>query len=179
MPECRFLPTRLSIHPSVFVAESCVLRGDIEVGPQSSLWFGSVLRGDTAPIRIGARSNVQDGCILHTDLDVPVDIGNDVTLGHGAIVHGARVGDETLIAMRATVLSHAVIGRNCLIGAGALVPEGVVIPDGSLVLGVPGKIVRPLSGDEIKRVRQNARVYLEYAGAYREGRITKPAEEGR
>jgi carbonic anhydrase/acetyltransferase-like protein (isoleucine patch superfamily) len=173
----KFLPTRLAIHPSVFVAESCVLRGEISVGAQSSLWFGSVLRGDTAPIRIGARSNVQDGCILHTDLDVPVEIGDSVTLGHGAIVHGAKVGDETLIAMRATVLSHAVIGRNCLIGAGALVPEGAVVPDGSLVLGIPGKVVRSLRPDEMERVRENARVYLEYAEAYRAGRIGKPSWE--
>ena len=177
MPEQRFLPTRLTIHPSAFVAENCTLRGEIQVGAKSSLWFQCVLRGDTAPIRIGERTNIQDGCILHTDLDVPVEIGHDVTVGHGAIVHGARVGDETLIAMRATVLSHAVIGRHCLVGAGALVPERMVVPDGSLVLGVPGKIVRPLTAQEIERVLENARVYLAYARAYTEGLVGRPPRE--
>jgi carbonic anhydrase/acetyltransferase-like protein (isoleucine patch superfamily) len=177
LPPQRFLPTRLTIHPTAFVAENCTLRGEVQVGAQSSLWFQSVLRGDTAPIRIGERTNVQDGCILHTDLDVPVEIGHDVTIGHGAIVHGAQVGEETLIAMRATVLSHAVIGRHCLIGAGALVPERMVVPDGSLVLGVPGKIVRPLTAEEIERVLENARVYLAYARAYTEGLVGRPPRE--
>jgi len=173
----RFLPTRLNIDPTAFVAENCTLRGEVGVGAQSSLWFQCVLRGDTAPIRIGERSNIQDGCILHTDLDVPVEIGNDVTVGHGAIVHGARGGDETLIAMRATVLSHAVIGRHCLVGAGALIPERMVIPDGSLVLGVPGRVVRPLTAVEIERVLENARVYLAYARAYAEGLVGRPPRE--
>ncbi|MCI0409458.1 MAG: gamma carbonic anhydrase family protein [Acidobacteria bacterium] len=177
MAQQRFLPTRLNIHPSAFVAENCTLRGEVQVGAQSSLWFQCVLRGDTAPIRIGERSNIQDGCILHTDLDVPVEIGNDVTVGHGAIVHGAHVGAETLIAMRATVLSHAVIGRHCLVGAGALVPERMVVPDGSLVLGVPGRIVRPLTAQEIERVLENARVYLAYAQAYTEGLVGRPSGE--
>ena len=173
----RFLPTRLHIHPSAFLAENCTLRGDVQVGAQSSIWFQCVLRGDTAPIRIGERSNIQDGCILHTDLDVPVEIGNDVTVGHGAIVHGAKVGDQTLVAMRSTVLSHAVIGRRCIIGAGALVPERCVIPDGSLVLGVPGKIIRPLTDQEVERVLENARAYLAYAKAYSEGLVGRPPKE--
>lgn len=176
MDPVKFLPTRLSIHPSAFVAENCVLRGDVAIGADSSVWFLSVLRGDTAPIRIGARTNLQDGCILHTDLELPVVIGDDVTVGHGAIVHGAKVGDETLIAMRATVLSGAVIGRRCLVGAGALVPERAVIPDGSLVLGVPGKVVRPLRASEVERVLENARAYLAYSRAYREG-VLKAAPE--
>jgi carbonic anhydrase/acetyltransferase-like protein (isoleucine patch superfamily) len=173
----RFLPTRLSIHPSAFVAENCTLRGEVHLGAQSSVWFQCVLRGDTAPIRIGERSNIQDGCILHTDVDVPVDIGNDVTVGHGAIVHGARVGDETLIAMRATVLSNAVIGRRCIVGAGALVPERMVIPDGSLVLGIPGRVVRPLTAQEVERVLENAKAYLAYARAHSEGLVGRPPKE--
>ena len=172
-----FLPTRLSVHPTVFVAENCTLRGDIHVGANSSLWFLSVLRGDTAPIRIGERTNIQDGCILHTDLDAPVEIGNDVTVGHGAIIHGARVADEVLIAMRATVLSGAVIGRRSIVGAGAVVPERAVIPEGSLVLGVPGKIVRSITEREIDRVLENARIYLAYARAYAEGRVGRPSGE--
>ena len=177
MPQEQFLPTRLSIHPSAFVAENCTLRGEVHVGAQSSVWFLCVLRGDTAPIRIGERTNIQDGCILHTDLDVPVQIGNDVTVGHGAVVHGARVGDDTLIAMRATLLSHAVIGRRCIVGAGAVVPEHVVIPDGSLVLGVPGRVIRPLTGQEVERVLENARVYLAYAKAHAEGVVGRPQME--
>lgn len=170
----RFLPTRLSIHPSAFVAEPSVLCGEVSLGADSSVWFMAVLRGDTAPIRVGERTNLQDGCILHTDMDLPVEIGNDVTVGHGAIVHGARVAGEALIAMRATVLSGAVVGRHCLIGAGALVPEGMVVPDGSLVLGVPGKIVRALKAAEVERILENARVYLEYARAYRDGVVKPP-----
>ena len=173
-----FLATRLRLHPSVFVAENCTLRGDIQVGAQSSLWFQCVLRGDSAPIRIGERSNLQDGCILHTDWDVPVEIGNDVTVGHGAVVHGAKVGDATLIAMRSTILSHAIIGSRCIIGAGAVVPERSVIPDGSLVLGVPGRVIRPLTAQEVERVMENARAYLAYARAYAEGRVGSPAKEG-
>ena len=119
-----FLPTRLSIHPTAFVAGNCTLRGEVSVGALSSLWFSTVLRADTAPIRIGERSNIQDGSVLHVDLGMPVEIGNDVTVGHAAVVHGARVADEVLIAMRATVLSGAVIGRHCIIGAGALLTEG-------------------------------------------------------
>jgi carbonic anhydrase/acetyltransferase-like protein (isoleucine patch superfamily) len=173
----QFLQTRLSIHPTAFVAESCTLRGDVTVGAHSSLWFQSVLRADTAPIRIGERSNIQDGCILHTDLDLPVEIGDDVTVGHGAIVHGAKVEGEVLVAMRATILSGAVIGRRCIIGAGALVPEKMVIPPGSLVLGIPGNVVRPLSDQDIQRILENARVYMDYARAYAEGRVARPPGE--
>jgi gamma-carbonic anhydrase len=174
-----FLPTSLRIHPTVYVAPSCILRGDVTVGAASSLWFHTVVRGDMAPVRIGERSNVQDGCILHVDVDCPVEIGNDVTLGHGAIVHGARIADEVLIAMRATVLSGAVVGRHCIIGAGAVVTEGAVIPEGSLVLGVPGKAVRSLKSGEIHRILENARSYVAHAEAYRRGLVGAPAGEGR
>jgi carbonic anhydrase/acetyltransferase-like protein (isoleucine patch superfamily) len=166
-----FLPTRVRIHPTAFVAETCVLRGDVEVGSYSSLWFHCVVRGDAAPIRIGERSNVQDGCVLHVDADRPVQIGDDVTLGHGAIVHGARVHDEVLIAMRATVLSGAIVERRCIVGAGAVVAENARIPEGSLVLGVPGKVIRSLRAEEIDRILENARAYVRYAEAYRSGRV--------
>ena len=174
----QFLPTRLTIDPSVFVAENCTLRGEVRVGARSSLWFQTVIRGDSAPIVIGERSNIQDGCVLHTDLDQPVEIGNDVTVGHSAVVHGARVGDQVLVAMRATVLSGAVIGARCLIGAGALVTEGMRVPDGSLVLGVPGRVVRPLKEEEIRRVIENARAYVAYAEAYRSGRVAAAGKGG-
>jgi len=173
----RFLPTRLRIHPTAFVAETCVLRGDVTVGADSSLWFQCVARGDAEPIRIGDRTNVQDGCVLHVDVDCPLEIGNDVTLGHGAIVHGARVHDEVLIAMRATVLSGAIVERRCIIGAGAVVPEKARIPEGSLVLGVPGKVIRSLRPEEIGRILDNARAYVAYAEAYRSGRIGAGMQE--
>jgi len=171
------LPTRLRIDPTAFIAESCVLRGDVSVGAGSSLWFHTVARGDIAPVRIGERSNVQDGCVLHVDVGCPVEIGNDVTLGHGAIVHGARIADEVLIAMRATILSGAVIGRHCIVGAGAVVIENAVIPEGSLVLGIPGKVVRKLKPEEIERVLENARSYVAHAEAYRSGRVRPPGRE--
>ena len=173
------LPTRLNIHPTAFVAEDCVLRGDVSVGAESSLWFFTVVRGDIAPVRIGERSNVQDGCILHVDRDCPVEIGNDVTLGHGAIVHGARIADEVLIGMRATLLSGAVVGSHCIIGAGSVVTENAIIPEGSLVLGIPGKPVRRLRPGEIERIRDNARSYVAHAEAYRSGRVAGPGREGR
>jgi len=171
------LPTAVRLHPSAFVAESCILRGDITVGAESSLWFHVVVRGDLAPVRIGARSNVQDGCVLHVDLDCPVEIGDDVTLGHGAIVHGARIANEVLVAMRATVLSGAVVGRHSIIGAGAVVTERAVIPEGSLVLGVPGKVVRAVTPGEIERILANARSYVAHSAAYRSGRIRRPDRE--
>ncbi len=172
-----FLPTLLRIHPRAFIAEGCILRGAVTVGELSSLWFQTVARGDMAPVVIGDRSNVQDGCILHVDRDLPVEIGNDVTLGHGAIVHGARIADEVLVAMRATVLSGAVVGRHCIIGAGAVVTEGAVIPEGSLVLGVPGKVIRKVKPGEVERILENARAYVEHAEAYRSGRVRPPAGE--
>jgi len=174
-----FLPTRVSVHPTAFIAENCTLRGEIHVGAHSSLWFQTVLRGDTAPIRIGERTNIQDGSILHGDQGMPVEIGNDVTVGHAAVVHGAKVADEVLIAMRATVLSGAVIGRHSIIGAGALIKENFVVPEASLVLGIPGEVVRELRPEEVERVIENARIYVVCAEAYRGGRIRAPrAEEG-
>ena len=170
------LAPRLSIHPTAFVAETCVLRGEVSVGALSSVWFQTVVRGDSAPIRIGDRSNIQDGSVLHVDREMPVEIGDDVTVGHAAVVHGARVADEVLIAMRATVLSGAKIGRHCIIGAGALVTENFVVPEGSLVLGIPGVVVRRLRPDEVERILENARAYVEYAAAYRTGRVGPPSE---
>ena len=171
------LPTRLRIHPTAFVAESCILRGDVSIGAGASLWFHTVARGDIAPVRIGDRSNVQDGCILHVDRGCPAEIGNDVTLGHGAIVHGARIAGEVLVGMRATLLSGAVVGRHCIIGAGAVVTENAVIPEGSLVLGVPGKVVRKVTPGEIERILENARSYVAHAEAYRSGRVTAMGRE--
>ena len=133
------------IDPDVgFIAPTAVLVGDVVVGPDVGIWFGVVARGDIETITIGARSNVQENCVLHTDTGYPLVIGANVTIGHSAIVHGCTIGDNTLIGMGATVLNGAVIGKNCLIGANALVTEGKVIPDNSLVMGAPAKVVREI-----------------------------------
>ena len=150
----------------VFVAETAVLIGDVEVGAGSSIWYGAVLRGDTAPIRVGRASSIQDNAVVHGDAGVPTTIGDNVTVGHGAIVHSATVGSNTLIGMGATVLNGAVIGENCIVGAGALVKENAVVPAGSLIVGVPGKVVRKLGPEQIEALTTSARHYVEYAKNY-------------
>src|SRR5690606_14143710 len=124
-----------------FVAPNAVLVGDVVLGPEVGVWFGVVARGDNERIAIGARSNVQENCVLHTDMGFPLTIGENCTIGHSAILHGCTIGDNSLIGMGATVLNGAKIGKNCLIGANALVTEGKEIPDNSLVVGAPRKVV--------------------------------------
>jgi carbonic anhydrase/acetyltransferase-like protein (isoleucine patch superfamily) len=169
-----YRPTKIGIDPTAYVAPGAALLGEVTVGARASIWFHATVRGDLEPVTIGAESNVQDGCVIHVDHGRPTRIGERVTLGHGAIVHAATVGDECLIAMRAVVLSGSVIGRHCLIGAGAVVPEGMTVPEGSLVLGLPGRVVRPLRPEEIARIRDNARSYVDLAGAYRAGGLGGP-----
>ncbi len=160
----------ITIDPTAYIAPGAHLAGRVTIGPRASVWFAAVLRGDLEGIEIGAFSNVQDGCILHTDRGLPTRLGERVTLGHGAIVHGAIVEDDCLIAMRAVVLSGCTIGRHSLVGAGAVVTEGTEIPEGSLVLGVPAKVIRPLRKDEIERIEKNARSYVDLAAEYLAGR---------
>ena len=150
-----------------WVAPGCHVIGDVVLEAKASVWFGSTLRGDNEPIVIGAGSNVQENCVLHTDMGYPLTIGAGCTVGHKAMLHGCRIGDNTLIGMGATVLNGAVIGRNCLIGAGALVTEGKLIPDGSLVIGVPGKVVRQLDAQTIAGLRQSALSYQQNAARFR------------
>ena len=169
-----YCPTRLAIDPSAWVAPGATLVGDVTLGARASIWFQATVRGDLAPIAVGEESNIQDACVLHVEKDGPVRLGARVTVGHGAIVHGATVEDEVLVAMRAVVLSGCHIGSQCLIGAGAVVPEGTRVPPGSLVLGVPGRVVRPLREDEIERIRTNARSYVRLAEAYRNGEVRVP-----
>jgi carbonic anhydrase/acetyltransferase-like protein (isoleucine patch superfamily) len=164
-------PQHLTIDPTAWVAPGAALVGEISLGPSASVWFNATVRGDIAPVVIGAESNVQDACVVHVDHGAPARIGARVTLGHGAIVHGATIEDEVLIAMKAVVLSGCRVGSRSLIGAGAVVPEGTQVPPGSLVLGVPGRVVRPLREDEIERVLRNARNYVDLAAAYRSGRM--------
>ncbi len=127
-----------------WIAASADLIGKVRLLPMTSVWFGAVLRGDNEWIEVGEGSNIQDRCVLHTDIGASLTIGRNCTIGHGAILHGCTVGDGSLIGMGATVLNHAQIGKHCLIGANALIPEGKVIPDGSLVIGAPGKVIRVL-----------------------------------
>lgn len=133
---------------NAFLAATAVVVGDVTLGVDASIWFGAVIRGDVAPVRIGRRVNVQDNAVIHCDTGVTNEIEDDVTIGHGAIVHGAYVGAGSLIGMGATVLGGTRIGKGCLIAAGAVVPPGLIVPDGHCVMGVPGKIVRPVRDSE-------------------------------
>ncbi len=153
--------------PGVFLAEGAVVIGDVEVGRDASIWFGAVLRGDINAIRIGDRTNIQDGCILHVTHAYGVRIGKDVTVGHAAVVHGCSVADGTLIGMGAVVLDNARIGSRALVAAGALVPENFIIPDGMLAAGVPARLVRPLSEEEQERLLESATHYVQYAASFR------------
>jgi len=165
------LPTRLSIDKTAYVAATAVLAGEVVVGPRASVWFGAVLRGDLAPVLVGADSNVQDGSILHVEAGVAAKLGARVTVGHGAIVHAAEVGDDCLIGIASVILSGARIGAGSIIGAGALVKEGFEVPPGSVVFGVPGKVVRRVTEEESRRIDQNWRAYVEYAEAYKTGKM--------
>jgi carbonic anhydrase/acetyltransferase-like protein (isoleucine patch superfamily) len=144
---------------SYWIAPSADVMGRVRLKPDASIWFQAVLRGDNDWIEIGDGSNIQDGCILHTDPGLPLTVGRDCTIGHKAILHGCTIGDETLVGMGATILNRAVIGKNCIIGANALIPEGKAIPDRSLVIGMPGKVVRELSDEDVKGLRKSAENY--------------------
>jgi carbonic anhydrase/acetyltransferase-like protein (isoleucine patch superfamily) len=143
-----------------WIAPSADLIGRIRMLGNASVWFGAVLRGDNEWIEIGLGSNVQDGCVLHTDIGAPLTIGRDCTIGHRAILHGCVIGDNSLVGMGATILNHAVIGKNCLIGANALVPEGKLIPDNSLVVGAPGKVIRVLDAEAAAKLTASAQSYV-------------------
>ena len=157
------------IDSTAWIAPDAVLIGRVFVGPGASVWFGAVLRGDNEEIRIGAGSNVQDNAVLHTDWGFPLEIGENCTIGHKALLHGCTVGDGTLIGMAASVMNGARIGAACLIGAAALVTEGKEIPEGSLVMGAPGKVVRALDAAARLRLLESARGYQANARRYAAG----------
>lgn len=157
------------IHPSVFVAEGAQIIGDVEIGAESSVWFNTVIRGDVHYIRIGERTNIQDNCVLHVTHDTyPLVIGSDVTVGHGAILHAARIRDHCLIGMGATVLDDATIGPYAYVAAGSLVLEHFEVPEGALVAGVPARVKRMLSDEEKQQIDQSAQNYVGYVKSYRE-----------
>ncbi|MCW2308449.1 gamma carbonic anhydrase family protein [Rhodobium gokarnense] len=155
-----------------WVAPDAQVIGAVILAKDASVWWGAVLRGDNEPITVGEGSNIQDGSILHTDMGYPLTIGRDCTVGHGVILHGCTIGNNSLIGMGATILNGAVIGDNCLIGANALVTEGKVIPDNSLVVGAPAKVVRELDDKAIAGLSESARSYVRnwqrFAGELRE-----------
>jgi carbonic anhydrase/acetyltransferase-like protein (isoleucine patch superfamily) len=148
---------------NAWVADSAQVMGNVSLGADSSVWFGTVLRGDTESITIGRGSNIQDGSVMHADIGMPIVLGENVTVGHKVMLHGCSIGDDTLIGIGAIVLNGARIGKNCLVGAGALVTEGKEFPDGSMIIGSPAKAVRPLTPEQIASVRQSARHYVENA----------------
>lgn len=154
------------VHPSVFLADGAVVVGDVTLEEEVSVWFNAVLRGDCAPIRVGAQSNIQDGCILHADPGFPCTLGRGVTVGHAAIVHGATIGDNVVVGMKAVVQNGAKVGDNCIIAVGAVVTEGAEIPAGSLVMGLPGKVKRPLLDAELEMNRVSAAHYVENAKTF-------------
>lgn len=157
----------ISIDKTVFIADGARVLGDVEIGKNSSVWFNAVIRADLSDIKIGEGSNIQDNAVIHTSKDFGVCIGDNVTVGHGAIVHGCTVKSNVMIGMGAIVLNGAVIEENCIIGAGALVTQGKVIPAGSLVFGNPAKIVRNLTDQEIRSITDNAASYVEEAEQYK------------
>ncbi|MBP7127448.1 gamma carbonic anhydrase family protein [Myxococcota bacterium] len=158
------------IDPEAMLLEPCTVAGDVEIGPGTSVWFGAVIRGDVGAVRIGARSNIQDNCVLHESTGrTPLVIEDEVTVGHGAILHGCHLKRRCLVGMGAVVLDEAVVGEEAMVGAGALVPEGMVIPDRHLAVGVPAKVRRPLTDAEIAALKESADHYVEAAREYRNG----------
>jgi carbonic anhydrase/acetyltransferase-like protein (isoleucine patch superfamily) len=143
-----------------WVAESADVMGAVELGEHASVWFGAVIRGDTAHIKIGNNSNVQDGSVLHADDGVPLEIGADVTIGHQVMLHGCTIGDGSLIGIQAVVLNNAKIGKGCIVGAGSLVTEGKEFPDYSMIIGSPAKVVRQLDAATVEKLRMSAQHYV-------------------
>lgn len=168
-PKDRSAPRVTKIHPTVFIAETATVIGDVTIGRDSSVWFSAVVRADAEPVTIGEGSNVQDGAVIHVDPGLPTRIGSRVTIGHSAVVHASNIADDVLIGIGALVLSGCKIGDHCLIAAGAVVPEGAEIPPRSLVMGVPGKVVRPVTDAEIARIHDGSTSYVARARNYWKG----------
>ena len=155
------------VDPEAFVADGATLVGAVRVAADASVWYAAVVRGDGAPIEIGASSNVQDGSVLHSDPDFPVRVGERCTIGHRAVVHGCTVGDDSLVGMGAVLLNGVVLGAGCLVAAGTVVLEGTEVPPGSLVAGIPGKVKREVSDAERERIRSGTESYVTRARRYR------------
>ena len=153
---------------SAWVAPGAYVIGDVHLAEESSVWYGAVLRGDTEPIRVGARTNIQDGCILHADPGFPAVVGEDCVVGHRAVVHGCEIEDGCLIGMGATILNGAKIGEGSIVAAGALVPEGKEYPPGSLIVGIPAKAMKDVTDEQTQDIARGVREYVERAASHRE-----------
>ena len=158
------------IHETAFITDDAIIIGDVEIGEESSVWYGAVVRGDMASIAIGPQTNLQDGVIVHVDEGVPCAIGRRVGVGHRVILHGCTVEDDCLIGMGSVLLNEVRIGRGSVVAAGAVIPEGMTVPSGSLVMGVPGRIVRPVSEALTQRIAETWSHYVGQARAHRAGR---------
>lgn len=156
------------ITENVFIAPGAIVCGKVTLMEHVNIWFHAVVRAETGSIIIGKGSNVQDGCVIHVDQGADVIIGDQVTIGHNATIHGCSIGDNTLIGMGAIIMNHAVIGKNCIVAAGALVPQNMIIPDNSLIIGSPAKIKRSVTSEEIFHNQQNAVHYIKQAAVYAE-----------
>jgi carbonic anhydrase/acetyltransferase-like protein (isoleucine patch superfamily) len=157
----------IAIHPTAYIAPSARIYGKVSIGAYSSIWDGVIIRGDMAAIEIGEFTSIQENAVVHVDMDVPTWIGNYVTVGHGAIVHGARVSDNCIVAIRSVLLNHVSIGENSIVGAGAIVMERVAIPPNSVAFGAPAKVVKQVTTEMKKAIRQNADVYVDLGQTYR------------
>jgi carbonic anhydrase/acetyltransferase-like protein (isoleucine patch superfamily) len=155
------------VPPSAFIAPGAYVIGAVYLGEESSVWYGAVLRGDTEPVRVGARTNIQDGCVLHADPGYPAVVGEDCVVGHRAVVHGCEIGDGCLVGMSATILNGAKIGEGSIVAAGALVPEGREFPARSLIIGAPAKPAREVSEEQTQDIARGVCTYVERAAEHR------------
>lgn len=162
---------RPDIADNAYVAPSAQIIGNVKMADHSSVWFGAVIRGDNDLIEIGARTNIQDNSVLHTDPGIPLIIGDGVIVGHRVMLHGCKIGENTLIGIGVTILNGAVIGKNCIIGAHSLITEGKVIPDGSMVVGSPGRIIKSLTEQHFQMLQINSEVYVANAKRFNQNLI--------
>jgi carbonic anhydrase/acetyltransferase-like protein (isoleucine patch superfamily) len=166
-----YLGKKPHLDETVYVAPGAQIIGDVSIGKESSIWFNSVLRGDNAPMKIGEKVNIQDGCILHVDPEVPLTIADEVSVGHHVVLHGCTIGKGALIGMGATILNHVEVGEYALVAAGSLVPEGKRIPPRTLVMGAPAKVVRELTEKDYAMLTMTTHHYAEKARKYKEEKI--------
>lgn len=171
------LPNRTpQIHPTSYIAPSADIIGSVVIGEQASVWFGAVLRGDNDLIRIGARSNIQDGAVLHVDAGIPINIGENVTVGHSVMLHGCRIGDFSLVGIGSRILNNVVLDKYCLVGANTLITEGKSFPQRAMIIGSPGKMVRQLTDNEVDNLRNYAALYIKKISLYQKVKPTaRPA----
>lgn len=156
------------IKESAWIAANATLIGDVLIEAHASVWYGAILRGDTARLTIGEGTNIQDACVVHTDEGLPLCLGSRVTVGHGVILHGCDIGDETLMGMGAIVLNGVKVGRQCIVAAGSLLTENKQFPDGVLIMGSPARVLRELKPEEIERNKKSAQHYIDNAARYRQ-----------